>query len=159
MAFDVNEVMNKIGANDMVKGLSEKLGVGAEQAHSVATDLLAKAQETGGGLLENAKEIAEKNGISVEKVEEIAAGLGSKMQEQAHLLGDTVTGALSGVMAKLNEGSLGGLMKGLDKDGDGNPLNDISETAGNLADAATDAVKEAAEKAKGMLGGLFGKKD
>lgn len=148
MSFDPKELLNKVGGADLVKNLSDKVGVGAEQAQDIAHDLLAKAQEAGGGLLDNAEAVAAKFGIPVEKVNEIAGGLGNTLQEKAGELGEMATGALSGVMAKLNEGPLGGLMKGLDKDGDGNPLNDIVGGAGDLAD-----------KAKGMLGGLFGKKE
>ncbi len=148
MAFDVKGLLDKVGGNDLVKGLSDKVGMGAEQAQNVAHDLLAKAQETGTGLVDNAEEIAAKFGVPVEKVQELANGLGSSIQEKAGELGELATGALGGVLEKLNASPLGGLMKGLDKDGDGNPINDITDGAKGLAD-----------KAAGMLGGIFGKKD
>jgi hypothetical protein len=141
MSFDPKEILEKVGGNDLVKGLSDKVGVGAEQAQDIAQNLLAKAQETGGGLLDNAEAVAAKLGVPVEKVQEIAGGLGNTLQEKAGQLGEFATGALGGVMAKLNESPLGGLMKGLDKDGDGNPINDITEGAKNI------------------IGGIFGKKD
>ncbi len=140
MSFDPKELLNKVGGADLLKGLGDKVGVGADKAQDVAHDLLAKAQETGSGLIDNAEEIAAKFGIPVEKVQEIAGGLGNTLQEKAGELGEMATGAFGGVMAKLNESPLGGLMKGLDKDGDGNPINDL------------------AEGAKGIIGNIFGKK-
>lgn len=148
MAFDVKGLLDKVGGNDLVKGLSEKVGVGAEQAQGIAHDLLAKAQETGSGLVDNAEAIAQKFGVPVEKVQEIAGGLGDTLKEKAADLGEMAQGALGGVMAKINESPIGNVLKGLDKDGDGNPLNDLGNVAGDLAD-----------KAKGMLGGIFGKKE
>lgn len=148
MAFDVKNLLDKVGGNDLVKGLSDKVGIGAEQAQNVAHDLLAKAQETGSGLLDNAEEIAAKFGVPVEKVQELAGGLGASIQEKAGELGELATGAFGNVLEKLNSSPLGGLMKGLDKDGDGNPINDLTDGAKGLAD-----------KAAGMIGGIFGKKD
>ncbi len=148
MALDVKGLLDKVGGNDLVKGLSEKVGVGAEQAGNIAHDLLAKAQETGSGLVDNAEEIAQKFGVPVEKVQEIAGGLGNSIKEKAADLGEMASGAFGGLMSKINESPLGGVLKGLDKDGDGNPLNDLTGAAGDLAD-----------KAKGMLGGIFGKKE
>ena len=141
MAFDVKGLLDKVGGNDLVKGLSEKVGVGAEQAQNVAHELLAKAQETGSGLVDNAEEVAAKLGVPVEKVQEIAGGLGDTLKEKADQLGELATGAFGGVMAKLNDSPIGGVLKGLDKDGDGNPVNDLVDGA------------------KGFIGGIFGKKE
>lgn len=147
MSFDPKELLNKVGGNDLVKGISDKVGASAEQVQNVAHELLAKAQESGSGLVDNAEEIAAKLGVPVEKVQEIAGSLTSNIQEQAGKLGETVSGAFNNIL------------KGFDKDGDGNPLNDITDTAAGVANAATDAVKDVADKAKGLLGGLFGKKE
>lgn len=141
MSFDPKELLNKVGGADLAKSLGDKVGVGAEKAQDVAQDLLAKAQEAGGGLLDNAEAVAAKFGIPVEKVNEIAGGLGNTLQEKAGELGEMASGALGGVLEKLNASPLGGLMKGLDKDGDGNPINDITDGAKNL------------------IGGIFGKKE
>jgi hypothetical protein len=140
VSFNVNDILSKIGGNDLVKGLADKAGLGAEQAQNVAGDLLAHAKETGGNLMDSAKAIAEKTGLPLDKVEGLAAGLGTTLTEKAGQLGEGAQEMLGGVLAKLNESPLGGLVKGLDKDGDGNPLNDV------------------ADMAKNALGGLFGKK-
>ena len=140
MSFNVNDIITKIGGNDFVKGLADKAGVGAEQAQTVATDLLAHAKETGGNLMDSAKAIAEKNGLPLDKVEAMAAGLGTTLSEKASVLGDNASALLSGLLGKLEGTPLGDMVKSLDKDGDGNPLNDV------------------ADMAKNALGGLFGKK-
>jgi len=87
MAFDVKGLLDKVGGNDLVKGLSEKVGVGAEQAQNVAHELLAKAQETGSGLVDNAEEVAAKLGVPVEKVQEIAGGLGDTFKRKSWSIG------------------------------------------------------------------------
>ena len=87
--------------------------------------------------------MAEKLGIDPDKAAEAVAALGEAHQEP----GDTVelasakTGLDAGVLGKITdhiggEGSLGKFASMLDKDGDGNPLDDIA----------------------GMASGLFGKK-
>jgi hypothetical protein len=140
MSFNVNDIISKIGGNDLVKGLADKAGLGAEQAQNVAGDLLAHAKESGSNLVDSAKAIAEKTGLPLDKVEGIAAGLGASLTEKAGQLGDGAQELLGGVMGKLQDSPLGGVLKSLDKDGDGNPLNDVADAA------------------KNALGGLFGKK-
>lgn len=138
--LNINDIVSKIGGNEMLKGLGDKVGLGAEQAQNVMADLLAKAQETGGNLTEAAQAVAEKTGLPLDKVTGMAEGLTSTLQEKAGALGETAQGLLGGVLGKINESPLGDMVKGLDKDGDGNPLNDV------------------ADMAKNALGGLFGKK-
>lgn len=87
--------------------------------------------------------LATKVGLTPEQVQGAVAALG-----QAHVEpGDTVataaasTGLSSGVLQQIvghigGEGSLANFASMIDRDGDGNPLNDLT----------------------GMLGGLFGKK-
>jgi hypothetical protein len=140
MSFNVNDIISKIGGNEVVKGLADKAGLGAEQAQGVATDLLAHAKETGGNLMDSAKAIAEKTGLPLDKVEGMAAGLGTTLTEKAGELGEGAQAMLGGLMGKLQDSPLGDMVKGLDKDGDGNPLNDV------------------ADMAKNALGSLFGKK-
>jgi hypothetical protein len=138
--LNINDIVSKIGGNELVKGLSDKVGLGADQAQSVMGDLLNHAKESGGNLMDSAKAVAEKTGLPLEKVTGMAEGLTATLQEKASVLGDSAQGLLGGVMGKINESPLGDMVKGLDKDGDGNPLNDV------------------ADMAKSALGGLFGKK-
>jgi hypothetical protein len=138
--LNINDIVSKIGGNELVKGLSDKVGLGADQAQSVMGDLLNHAKESGGNLMDSAKAVAEKTGLPLEKVTGMAEGLTATLQEKASVLGDSAQGLLGGIMGKINESPLGDMVKGLDKDGDGNPLNDV------------------ADMAKSALGGLFGKK-
>jgi hypothetical protein len=138
--FNLNDILSKIGGNEMLKGLGDKVGMGADQAQSVLGDLVTHAKESGGNLLDSAKAVAEKTGLPLEKVEGLAQGFGATLQEKAGALGESAQGLLGGVMGKINESPIGDMVKGLDKDGDGNPINDV------------------ADMAKNALGGLFGKK-
>lgn len=140
MSFNVQDVLNKIGGSELAKSIGDKVGVGAEQAGAVAQDLLTHAKETGSNLLDSAKAIAEKTGLPTEKVEEIAGTLAGTLQEKAGQLGEGAQTMLTGLMGKLQDTPVGDMLKGLDKDGDGNPLNDVAASA------------------KSMLGGLFGGK-
>ena len=140
MSFNVNDIITKIGGNETVRNLANKAGLGVEHAQTVATDLLAHAKETGGNLMDSAKAIAEKNNLPVDKVEGMAAGLGATISEKASALGDNASTMISGLLGKLEGTPLGDMVKKLDKDGDGNPLNDV------------------ADMAKNALSGIFGKK-
>jgi hypothetical protein len=141
MSFNVNDILAKVGGNELVKSISEKVGLGAEQAGTVAQDLLAHAKETGGNLADSAKAIAEKTGLPLDKVEQVAGTLTTTLTEKAGQLGEGAQAMLGGLMGKIENTPVGDMIKGLDKDGDGNPLNDVANAA------------------KSALGGLFGKKE
>jgi hypothetical protein len=141
MSFNVNDILAKVGGNDLVKSIGEKVGLGAEQAGTVAQDLLAHARETGGNLADSAKAIAERTGLPLDKVEQVAGTLTTTLTEKAGQLGEGAQAMLGGLLGKLEGTPVGDMIKGLDKDGDGNPINDVADAA------------------KSMLGGLFGKKE
>ena len=84
-----------------VEGIAEKLGVDPEQAKDIVGSLGDKMSGDG-DKMEALKELAEEKGVSLDS------------------LTDVVNGD-EGLMSKL-----GGM---LDRDGDGNPLNDITDMA------------------------------
>lgn len=141
MSFNVNDLLAKVGGSELAKSLGDRVGLGAEQAGAVAQDLLAHARETGGNLADSARAIAERSGLPLEKVEQIAGGLTATLAEKAGQLGDSAQELLGGVIGRLQDTPVvGDALKSLDKDGDGNPINDVADAA------------------RSMLGGLFGKK-
>lgn len=148
MSFNVNDILSKIGAADLAKTVGEKVGLGADQAQTVLADLLTHARESGGNLADSAKAIAERTGLPLDKVEGLAAGLGTTLSAKAHELGESAQAMLGGVLGKLQDSPLGGLVKGLDKDGDGNVADDVADMAKSALGGVTD-----------KLGGLFGKKE
>ena len=98
-----------------IDSIATKVGLPADTVKSVAESLQTKLGE-GGDRMAALTDVAAQHGISVDKLKELLGGTG--------------------------EGSILGKVTGfLDKDGDGNPLNDIADMAKNLT------------------GGLFGKKE
>ncbi len=84
-----------------VEGIAEKLGVDPDQAKDIVGSLGEKLSGDG-DKMEALKEVAEEKGISLDNLTEMVNGE-------------------EGLMGKL-----GGM---LDRDGDGNPLNDITDMA------------------------------
>lgn len=84
-----------------VEGIAEKLGVDPDQAKDIVGSLSEKMSGDG-DKMEALKEIAEEKGVSVDSLQE---------------------------MLSSDEGFMGKLGGFLDRDGDGNPLNDIADMA------------------------------
>jgi len=111
-------ILGQVGQNIDIKNLATKVGLSPEQVES-AVGALAKAHPQPGDTAQGA---ASTTGLPVDKLQEIIGHIGGE-------------GAL-GNFASLLKQHGGGILGALDKDGDGNPLDDM----GN------------------MISGLFGKK-
>jgi hypothetical protein len=89
-----------------IGGLAEKLGLPADKAQEIATSLQEKLGGDG-DKMQAIQDLAAEHGISVDKIKEMLGGDG--------------------------EGSMLGKLTGfVDKDGDGNPLNDLTNMAKGL---------------------------
>ncbi len=89
-----------------IGGLAEKLGLPAEKAQEIAASLQEKLGGDG-DKMQAIQDLAAEHGISVDKIKEMLGGDG--------------------------EGSMLGKLTGfVDKDGDGNPLNDLTSMAKGL---------------------------
>lgn len=110
-------ILGQVTQNVDIKNLAAKVGLSPEQAES-AVGALAKAHVAPGDTAQGA---ASATGLPLGKIEEIIGHIGGE-------------GALGRFASLLHE--KGGILSALDKDGDGNPLDDV----GN------------------MISGLFGKK-
>lgn len=102
-----DSILDKVGDNPTVDNLATKLGIDKEQAMRAIAGL-AEGHKAEGDTIEAA---AAQTGLSANILEQVREHIGG-------------------------EGSLGSFAAMLDKDGDGNPVNDVM----------------------GGLGGLFGKK-
>lgn len=111
-------ILGQVTQNLDIKNLAAKVGLSPEQVES-AVGALAKARTQPG---DTAQDAASATGLPLGKVQEIIGHIGGE-------------GALAN-FASLLQGQGGGILGALDKDGDGNPLDDM----GN------------------MISGLFGKK-
>jgi hypothetical protein len=114
----LDSILGQVTGNADIANLAAKVGISPEHAES-AVQALAKYHPMQGDTAEGA---AAATGLPVGKLQEIIGHIGGE-------------GAL-GQFAGLLQGQAGGLLGGLDKDGDGNPLDDLA----------------------GMASGLFGKK-
>lgn len=89
-----------------IGGLAEKLGLPADKAQEIATSLQEKLGGEG-DKMQAIQDLAAEHGISVDKIKEMLGGDG--------------------------EGSILGKITGfVDKDGDGNPINDLTNMAKGL---------------------------
>jgi hypothetical protein len=94
------------GLLDNVGGIAEKLGLPAEKAQEIAASLTEKLSGDG-DKMQAIQDLAAEHGISVDKIKDMLGGEG--------------------------EGSILGKVTGfMDKDGDGNPLNDLAGMAKGL---------------------------
>jgi hypothetical protein len=113
-----DNILGQVTQNADVANLAAKVGLSPEHIES-AVQALAKHHTLAGDTAEGA---AASTGLPLAKIQEIIGHIGGE-------------GSL-GRYAELIQSQGGALLGGLDKDGDGNPLNDIA----------------------GMASGLFGKK-
>ena len=89
-----------------IGGLAEKLGLPADKAQAIAASLQEKLGGDG-DKMQAIQDLAAEHGISVDKIKEMLGGDG--------------------------EGSMLGKITGfVDKDGDGNPINDLTNMAKGL---------------------------
>ncbi len=117
----LDSIMTQVaGSPDTVASLAEKVGIDPAMAEKAVTALGASHVKEG----DTVEMAAEQTGIDAGALSGIVAQLGGEE-------------ALGGIAAKMQENpALSGVMSMLDRDGDGNPLNDLA----------------------GMASGLFGKK-
>lgn len=89
-----------------ISGVAEKLGLPTDKAKEIATSLQEKLSGDG-DKMQAVQDLAAEHGISVDKIKEMLGGDG--------------------------EGSILGKITGfVDKDGDGNPINDLTNMAKGL---------------------------
>ncbi len=107
-------ILGQVGNNVDVANLAEKIGLPADQVEKGIAMLAKKHTEPG----DTVTEAASATGIGQDQLSQIVDQIGGEgsLQKFAELIG-----ADEGLMGKI-----GGL---LDRDGDGNPLDDISDMA------------------------------
>lgn len=117
----LDSILSKVGGDATVANLAAKVGLSPEQVES-AVGALAQSHQEPGDTVQGA---AEKTGLDQGVIGQIVDQIGGEgsLGQYADLI-------------KSDEGIMGKIGGFLDRDGDGNPLNDIT----------------------GMASGLFGKK-
>ena len=116
-------LLGQVAQNVDIKNLAAKVGLSPEQAES-AVHALGLAHPQPGDTVQAA---AQSTGLSADTLQQIVGHIGGEgsLAQFASLLGGAGgTGGAEGMMGKI-----GGM---LDRDGDGNPLNDLAGMAGGL---------------------------
>ena len=109
----LDNILGQISGNDTVTNLAAKVGLSPEHVES-AIAALAKHHPMQGDTAEGA---AAATGLPLEKLQEIVGQIGGE-------------GSLGRFATMLREDGASGILGALDRDGDGNPLNDILGMAG-----------------------------
>jgi hypothetical protein len=105
-------ILGQVTGNADIANLATKVGLSPGHVES-AVQALAKFHPMQGDTAEGA---AAATGLPVEKLQEIIGHIGGE-------------GSLGRFATLLQEGGASGIMGALDKDGDGNPLNDLAGLA------------------------------
>jgi len=115
----LDSIMQQVsGSPDTVAALAEKVGIDPAMAEK-AVAALGQSHAEDGDTVELA---AEKTGLD-------AGALGGIMEQ---LGGEGALGDIAGKLQGGEGGGLSGIASMLDRDGDGNPLNDIADMASGL---------------------------
>jgi len=117
----LDKVMAMLPENFSIDEIAEKAGMTADEAKRGGEALFAKLRDDGTDKMAAIKEAAAEAGVDPEKLK----GLLPAMAEKAGLDGE------GSLMDKLGgeDGLLGKMTGFLDRDGDGNPINDLTDMA------------------------------
>jgi|TARA_R100001244_G_scaffold20643_5_gene21541 hypothetical protein len=117
----LDKIMDMLPENFTLDDIAQKAGMTTEEARKGGEALFAKLREGGTDKISAIREAAAEAGVDAEKLK----GLLPAMAEKAGLDGE------GSLMEKLTgEGGLLGKVSGFfDRDGDGNPLNDLTNIA------------------------------
>ena len=117
----LEKIMDMLPENFSLEEIAEKAGMTAEEAKKGGEALFAKLRDGSTDKMTAIKEAAAEAGVDAEKLK----GLLPALAEKAGLDGE------GSLMDKLTgtEGLLGTATSFLDRDGDGNPINDITNMA------------------------------
>ncbi|MEO9600477.1 hypothetical protein [Parasphingorhabdus sp.] len=117
----LENIMDMLPENFSVDEIAEKVGMSADEAKKGGEALFAKLRDGSTDRMTAIKEAAAEAGVDAEKLK----GLLPALAEKAGLDGE------GSLMDKLTgeEGLLGKATGFLDRDGDGNPINDITNMA------------------------------
>ncbi|MBX3593038.1 hypothetical protein [Sphingomonas sp.] len=112
-----DDLLGQVSGNATISNLAAKVGLSPEHVES-AVQALAQHHPMQGDTAEGA---AAATGLPIDKLQEIIG----------HIGGEGSLGRFAAMMQ--DQGGLMGQVSGmLDRDGDGNPLNDLAGMAGNL---------------------------
>lgn len=100
--------------------LASQIGMSPDELKAGGESLLGKLAGGGQDAAQAAMGAADETGLPLEKLQALLPALASQFGE----------GGVEGLMAKL--GGAGGILGALDRDGDGNPINDILGMAKGL---------------------------
>ncbi|ODU22101.1 MAG: hypothetical protein ABS87_03455 [Sphingomonas sp. SCN 67-18] len=99
--------------------LAQQVGLSPEELQAGGESMLSKLAGGGQDAGQAAAATAAETGISLDKLQQLLPALAGQFGE----------GGVDGLLARLNSG---GILNALDRDGDGNPLNDIAGFAKGL---------------------------
>lgn len=108
----LDSLLGQVTGNATVTNLAAKVGLSPEHVESAIQSLAQQHQMQG----DTAEGAAAATGLPLDKLQEIIGQIG----------GEGSLGKFAGLM---QEGGIGGIMGMLDRDGDGNPLNDLTGLA------------------------------
>lgn len=125
----LDSVLAQLGSNVDIANMAQKVGVSPEIA-AMAVQALGQAHPQPGDTVQCA---AQNSGISADVLQQI----------MGHLGGEGALGSIASMVAGAGGQAAGGAQQGaggvmgavtgmLDRDGDGNPINDIAGLAGGL---------------------------
>jgi len=98
--------------------IAAKIGIAPEQITALTESVTSKVQ-AGDNPLQALSAAAGEHGLSLESLQGLMGQLGGES-------------SLSGILAQLQQGGAGSILGALDKDGDGNPLDDLGGLAKGL---------------------------
>lgn len=108
----LDNILGQVAGNATVTNLAAKVGLSPEHVES-AVQALARQHQMQGDTAEGA---AAATGLPLDKIQELISQIGGE-------------GSLARFASLLQQDGVSGIMSALDRDGDGNPLNDLTGLA------------------------------
>lgn len=122
--MNIQDIITQLGGADGLKDLGAKFGLSPEQTAQAAQGLLEQATAGGADPAQIAQAAAQKTGIDMGALQGMLPGLMGMMGGAG--------GMAEQLSKQLSAGPLGGVLSMIDKDEDGNVVEDIIDMAGGL---------------------------
>lgn len=130
--MDLKALTDSVTSGEAFKKIGEQAGLTQEKAQEALQGVLQHVQAGTASAATLADDVAKQIGVQADQVKAMLPYVSTVMEENAAKATGAAKEALDTMNATIAASPLGGFLKGLDKDGDGNVLDDVMDSVKGL---------------------------